>query len=68
MFTVNNKDTRRAPSTSLILNIFNIDVLNIEQLSHHIIVLTLLTLNRKFLAGTNDITNKNSHNKFFSLF
>ena len=67
MLTVNNKDIRKTPSASLILNIFNIGVLNIEQLLHHIIVLTLLTLNRKFLVGTIDITNENSHNKFFFL-
>ena len=65
MLTVNNKDIRKTPSTSLILNIFNIGVLNIEQPLHHIIVLTLLTLNRKFLVGTNDITNENSHNQIF---
>ena len=46
MFTVNNKDTRTTPLTSLILNIVNIDILNIKQLSHLILVLKLLTLNR----------------------
>ena len=46
MFTVNNKDTRATPLTSLIVNIVNIDILNIEQLSHIILVLKLLTLNR----------------------
>ena len=46
MFTVNNKDTRATPLKSLILNIINIDILNIEQLSHLILVLNLLTLNR----------------------
>ena len=56
MFTVNNKDTRKTPLTSLLLNIVNIDILNIEQLSHLIFLFKLLTLNRSFLAGTNDIT------------
>ena len=46
MFTVNNKDTRTTSLTSVILNIVNIDILNIEQLSHIILVLKLLTLNR----------------------
>ena len=46
MFTVNNKDTRTTPLTSLILNIVNIDILNIELLSHVILMLKLLTLNR----------------------
>ena len=31
MFTVNNKDTRTTPLTSLILNIVNIDITNNEQ-------------------------------------
>ena len=31
MFTVNNKDTRTTPLTSLILNIVNIDIPNNEQ-------------------------------------
>ena len=38
MFKVNNKDT--------ILNVVNIDILNIEQLSHLFLVLKLITLNR----------------------
>ena len=46
MFTVNNKDTRTTPLTLLTLNIVNIDTLNIKQLSHVILVLKLLTLNR----------------------
>ena len=48
------------------VNIVNIDILNFELLSHLILVLKLLTLNRSFLAGTNDITSKNSQNKIFS--
>ena len=44
MFTVNNKDTRTTPLTSLILNIANIDILNIKQLSKLILVHKLLTL------------------------
>ena len=36
----------RRPLTSLILNIVNIDILNIEQFSHIILVLKLLALNR----------------------
>ena len=39
MFKVNNKDTRMTPLTSLMLNIVNFDILNIEQLSHVILVL-----------------------------
>ena len=46
MFTVNNKDTITTLLTSLILNIVNIDIVNIEQLSHLILALKLLTLNR----------------------
>ena len=38
-FTGEIKDTRTTPLTSLILNIANIDILNIEQLSHLILVL-----------------------------
>ena len=34
MFAVNNKDKRTTPVTSLLLNFVNIDILNIEQLSH----------------------------------
>ena len=59
MFTVNNKDTITTPLTSLILII--VYILSIEQLSR----LKLLTLNRYFLGGTTDITNKNSQNKIF---
>ena len=44
--SVNNKDTRTTPLTSLILNIVNIDTLNIKQLSHVLLVLKLLILNR----------------------
>ena len=44
MFTVNNKDTRATLLTSLILNIANIDILNIKQLSKLILVHKLLTL------------------------
>ena len=40
------KDARTTPLTTLILNIVNINVLNIEQLLHIILVLKLLTLNR----------------------
>ena len=47
MFIVNRKDTRTTPLTSLILNIVKIDILNIEQLSHLILVLKLLTLNSR---------------------
>ena len=47
------------------MNIVKIDNFNIEQLSHLILVLKLLNLNRKVLAGTNDITNKNSQNQIF---
>ena len=65
MFTVNNKDTITTPLTSLILIIVYIEILNIEQISRLILVLKLLTLNRYFLGGTNDITNKNSQNKIF---
>ena len=46
LFTVKNKDTRTTPLTSLILNIVNIDILNIEQLSDVILVLRLLTWNK----------------------
>ena len=60
MLTANNKDTRTTPFTLLILNIVNSDILNVEQLSHLILVFKLLALNRQLLAGTNDITNKNS--------
>ena len=49
----NNKDTRTTPLISLILNIVNIVIINIEQLSHIIIVLKFLTLKRQFLAATN---------------
>ena len=66
MLTFNNKDTRTTLLTSLILNTINIDILNIEQLLHLILALKLLTLNRQFLAGTNDNTNKNSQKKIFS--
>ena len=52
--------------TLLILNIVNIDILNIKQLSHLILVLKLQTSNRQFFAETNDITNKASQNKIFS--
>ena len=55
MFTVNNKDTRTTPLTSLILNIVNIDILNIEQLSHLTLVLKLLTghsLLRRIISQT----------------
>ena len=45
MFTVNNKDTRTTPLTSLILNIVNIDILNIDKFTHLTLVLKLLTLN-----------------------
>ena len=45
---------------------FSVFILNLEQFSHLIPVLQLLTLNRQFLAGTNDITNKPSQNKTFS--
>ena len=68
MFTVNNKGTRTVPLASLILNIVNIDIVNIEQLSLLILVPKLLTLNWYFLARKNDITNKNSQNKIFSSF
>ena len=51
------------PLTSLIFNIDNINIFNTEQFSHLILVLKLLTLERQFLAGTNDITNKISQNK-----
>ena len=44
--SVNNKDTRTTPLTSLILNIVNIDTLNIKQRSHVLLVLKLLILNR----------------------
>ena len=44
MFPVNNKDTRTTLLTSLIENIVNIDIRNIKQLSHLILVLKLLTL------------------------
>ena len=64
MFTVNNKDIRMTPLT-LMLNIVNFDIFNIEQLSHVILVLDLRTLNRKFLAGTNDITKKTLKIKYF---
>ena len=67
MFRVNNKYTRMMPLTSLILSIVNIDILNIEQLSHLILVLKLLMLNRPYLAAMNDITYKNSQNKVFHL-
>ena len=43
MFTANNKDIRTTPLISLMLNIVNIDILNIEQLSHLIILLKQLT-------------------------
>ena len=52
MFTVNNKDTRMTPLTSLILNIVNIDILNIEQFSHLILVLKLLTLLGRMISQT----------------
>ena len=66
MFTVNNKDdTRTTPLTWSILNIVNIDIFNIKQLSYLILVLKLLTLKQQFFAGTNDITKKNSQNKIF---
>ena len=41
-------------------------ILNLEQISHLILVLQLLTLNRQFLVGANDITNKAYQNKIFS--
>ena len=44
--SVNNKNTRTTPLTSLILNIVNIDTLNIKQRSHVLLVLKLLILNR----------------------
>ena len=65
MFTVNNKDIRTTPLTSLILNNVNIDILNAEQLSRLALVLKLLPLNRQFLAGANDIINKNSQIESF---
>ena len=34
MLTVNNKDTRTTPLTSLILNIVNIEILNIKHTFH----------------------------------
>ena len=47
MFTVNNKDTRTLPLVLLILNIVNIDILNVEHLSHLFYdMLKSLTLNR----------------------
>ena len=46
MFTVNNKDNRTTPLTSLISNIVNTDNFNVKQLSHLILVLKLLTLNK----------------------
>ena len=52
MFTVNNKDIRTTPLTLLILNIVNIDILNIEQLSHFILVLKLLTLLGRMISQT----------------
>ena len=64
MLTVNNKDTRTTPLTSLILNIINIDILNIEHLSQLILVLKLLTLNRQFFPGTNNIK-QDSQNRIF---
>ena len=51
MSTVNNKDIRTTPLTSIIWNIVNIDILHIEQLSHLILVLKLLTLPGNFLLG-----------------
>ena len=44
--SVKNKDTRTRSLTSLILNIVNIDIFNIEQLSHFILVLKVLTLSK----------------------
>ena len=46
MFTVNNKDTRTTLLAWLMLNVVNIDILNIEQPSHLVLMLKLLTLNR----------------------
>ena len=59
MFTVTDKDTRMTHQWHR----FSISILNLEQFSHLIFVLQLLTLNRQFLAGTNDITNKASKKK-----
>ena len=66
MFTVNNKNTRTAPLTSLILNIDNIDILDTEQLSHFILVLKLLTLNS--LLGQMISQTKTLKIKFFLSF
>ena len=44
--TFNNKDTRTTPLKLLILNILNNRFLNVKKLSHLILVLKLLTLNR----------------------
>ena len=43
-------------------------ILNLEQLSHLILVFQLLTLNRHFFVGTDNITNKVSQKKYFLLF
>ena len=60
MFAVNDIDSRSTP-----LTLFCVFILNLEQFSHVILVLQLLNLNRQFLVGTDDITNKASQNKIF---
>ena len=45
--------------------VVSVFILNLEQFPHVILMLQLLTLNRQFLVGTDDMTNKASPNKVF---
>ena len=51
MFSDNNKDTRATPLILLILNIVNIDIFNIKQLSQVILVLKLQLWTGNSLLG-----------------
>ena len=53
MFTVNNKERGHSHRSSVF-------ILNLEQFSHLTLVFQLLTLNKYFLVGTDNITNKAS--------
>ena len=60
MFAVNDIHIRQALQTSS-----SVFIINLEQFSHVIHVLHLLTLNRQFLIGLDDITKKASQNEIF---
>ena len=51
MFTVNNKERGHSHRSSVF-------ILNLEQFSHLTLVFHLLTLNKYFLVGTDNITHK----------